>query len=380
MRWPWMAAITVAVTAVHGWIIWGPWQWLPAPDLQPLATPSSVEVALLPPPAPPAPQAVADAPPPPPRAKPQPKPKAQPVQPRPPQVPPPPAPTAPSPALPLAPGNAATAQPSATEAVPPPEADAPLAVSAEPPAPPPAVTPAAGHPAPDTLQVRNAQGQAHTWALPTDGSALSQNMELRFKVHGFVKGMEYHANATLTWQARGDSYTAHQSISAFLLGSLEQRSQGHIGPQGLQPVRFEDRRLTKRRYVDFVWERGHALFEPVRDPAPIGTGTQDRLSVFLQLASMLNALPSLREKGTQIDIPTMGSRRLQTWSFQVEDVETLDLPAGPTHSLRLQRLPQPGDDEHAQIWLAPELGFVPVRIRMQEGNGDHLDLTLKSSQ
>lgn len=390
MRWPSIAAITVAVTAVHGWVMLDPWQWMQGPRIAPLAMPTSVEVALLLPPAPPPPPRPSSPQPPTAAAKPV---SAPAKAPRPPKPQPPRAPklaaAVPQPVAPVTPL-------AETEFAPPP-AVPPTSASAEPipvaPSEPqdesapaadstpalPAITPAA-HPAPDTLQVLNAQGQPYRLVLPTDGSTLSQNMELRFQVHGFVKGMEYHAHAVLQWQTQGNSYSAYQSISAFLLGSLEQRSEGHIGPQGLQPVRFEDSRLTKRRHVDFVWERGHALFEPVRDPAPIGAGTQDRLSVFLQLASMLNAIPSLREAGTQIAIPTMGSRRLQTWQFQVQAFETLDLPAGSIQSLRLQRLPQPGDEEQTDIWLAPDMGFVPVRIRMQERNGDHLDLTLKSSR
>lgn len=387
MRWPSIAAITVAVTAVHGWVIFDPWQWLQGPRIAPLAIPTSVEVALLPPPAPPPPPRPSSPQPPATAAKPISTPAKAP---RPPKPLPPRAPklaaAVPQPVTPLAetefaPPPATPPAGASAEPIPiaPTEPQDEAAPSAERPSSLPAIAPAA-HPAPDTLQVLNAQGQPHNLVLPTDGSALSQDMELRFQVHGFVKGMEYHAQAILQWQTQGNSYSAYQSISAFLLGSLEQRSRGHLSPQGLQPMRFEDRRLMKHRHVDFVWERGHALFEPVRDPAPIGTGTQDRLSVFLQLASMLNAVPSLRETGTQIAIPTMGSRRLQTWQFQVQAFEMLELPAGPTQSLRLQRLPQPGDEEQTDIWLAPDMGFVPVRIRMQERNGDHLDLTLKSSR
>ncbi|MBP9942310.1 MAG: hypothetical protein KBF33_13100, partial [Comamonas sp.] len=174
-----------------------------------------------------------------------------------------------------------------------------------------AMEPATAPPQPTgpSLQVRNAADMPVTMALPADGSALAQHMALRFTVEGFVKGMQYHASAQLQWQTDGHTYQARQSISAFLLGSLEQTSTGLLTPQGLQPLQFVDRRLAKRRTVNLDWSAQQALFEPERAPTPIGPGTQDRLSVFLQLAAMLQAMPDLRAPGTRIDIPTLGARR-----------------------------------------------------------------------
>lgn len=229
-----------------------------------------------------------------------------------------------------------------------------------------------------SLQVRNSAGAEVAVELPIDGSALSQSMLLRFKVHGFVKGMEYHANAELHWHTEGNRYHARQSISAFLLGSMEQTSSGHLTPHGLQPLQFTDRRFTKRRSVQFDWSAQQATFDPEREAAPIGVGAQDRLSVFLQLATMLQAMPELRTPGTRIDIPTLGAKRLQMWTFVVEHTEALALQGGRMPTLRLQRLPQAGDNEKALLWVNPAQGYVPVRIRMEERNGDVMDLSLKS--
>lgn len=227
------------------------------------------------------------------------------------------------------------------------------------------------------MQVHDAHGAPLEVAVPVDATEPHQEMLLRFKVQGWVKGMQYHAQAELAWQTEGDRYQARQSISAFLLGSMEQTSSGHLTAQGLQPVDFTDRRFAKRRSVHLDWPAQQATFDPARETVPIGPGTQDRLSVFLQLAALLQAMPDLRSPGTRIDIPTLGSRRLQMWTFVVEQEETLDLPAGSLATLRLQRLPQAGDTEKAQLWLNPAQGYVPARIHIEEGNGDVMDLSLK---
>jgi hypothetical protein len=373
--------VTVVVAAVHGWLIGAPgtWSHLQAQDFRPDPPPSldAIWVHL---PAPPPPAA--------------PTPSPAPAQPSPQHLktprkaavkPPPRAPEiAPTPAV-------ATAVPALAQASAPPETESPAEpldtaphthpgglladtstptlMAAEPNVAPRTVLP--------SLQVRNGDGSTVPLVLPTDGSALAQTMLLRFTVHGFVKGMEYHANAELAWRAENGHYQARQSISAFLLGSMEQTSTGLLTDQGLQPMQFTDRRFAKHRSVAFNWTAQQATFEPVRDAAPIGRGAQDRLSVFLQLASMLHSMPTLRVAGTRIDIPTLGSRRLQMWRFVVEQEETLSLPGGPTSALRLQRLPQPGDEDAAVLWLAPEQGYVPVQIRLQERNGDVMDLSLK---
>nr|WP_174862345.1 hypothetical protein [Comamonas jiangduensis] len=119
-----------------------------------------------------------------------------------------------------------------------------------------------------------------TLALPSDGSTLAQHKLLRFQVAGFVKGMQYHAQAELEWHIDGNRYQARQRISAFLLGSMEQTSQGLLTPLGLQPMEFTDRRFAKKRSVTLDWEVQQASFTPLQPATPIGPGTQDRLSVF----------------------------------------------------------------------------------------------------
>ena len=46
---------------------------------------------------------------------------------------------------------------------------------------------------------------------------------------------------------------------------------------------------------------------------------------------------------------------------------------------KLLRLPRRDYDQKAELWLAPDLGYVPVRIRLTQANGDFADLRLSSS-
>jgi hypothetical protein len=113
-------------------------------------------------------------------------------------------------------------------------------------------------------------------------------------------------------------------------------------------------------------------------PAVIAPGTQDRLSVFLQLSALFSAAPQRFGVGTRISIPTVSARAADTWTFTVEGEETLDLPIGTLQAVQLQRLPRRDYDQKAQVWLAPELNYLPSRIRITQANGDFAELSLRS--
>jgi hypothetical protein len=67
---------------------------------------------------------------------------------------------------------------------------------------------------------------------------------------------------------------------------------------------------------------------------------------------------------------------VEEWTLTVEGRETLELPAGTTHTVKLQRLPRREFDQKVEIWLEPARGHLPVRIRLTDPNGDVADQQL----
>jgi hypothetical protein len=201
---------------------------------------------------------------------------------------------------------------------------------------------------------------------------------LDFEVQGQAKRLQYSASAELVWQHDGQQYQARQEIRVLFLGSRAQTSVGEITPLGLQPRRFGDRsRSEKAAHFDFA--QGQVTFSANSPSARIAPGAQDRLSVFLQLSAMLAAAPAAYPVGTRIQVPTVSSRAADLWTFTIGDTETLDLPLGPVRAVALERLPVRDYDQKAQVWLAPELDYLPVRIRITQTNGDYAELNLRSS-
>lgn len=364
--------LTVVVGAAHWWLLndlpWGQTTAkAPTTDTAPVFDTRSI--------APP--------PPPPPPPKPAPAPKPRPPAPAPQPAPPPaPAPVpepvaAPEPtpdAMPEPAGNnaAAGAAPVPAEAAP---STTPASADDEDDEDSASSPPGNANAPPQGISLRAAPGQPRQTDLAYQAPPAQQ---LVFQVQGQVKGFSYSASARLRWQPQGPSYQASQEISAFLLGTRSQASRGQITASGLQPDRFEDRARKKLRAASMDWVAGLARFEPEAPLARIAPGTQDRLSVFLQLAGLLAAAPQRYPAGAEITLPTASTKAVEPWTFQMHGAEPLELPGGALDTLRLERLPRNGRDQKAELWLAPALGYLPVRIRLSESNGDYADLRLQS--
>jgi hypothetical protein len=201
---------------------------------------------------------------------------------------------------------------------------------------------------------------------------------LEFDVNGQARKFTYSASAELLWQHDGSRYEARQEVSAFLMGSRAQRSVGAVTAHGLQPERFSDKSRSERA-AHFDHAKGRVTFSANTPAAAVGPGAQDRLSVFIQLGALLAADPGRFVPGTQITLTTVSVRSADRWTFTVEGPETLNLPAGPTQTLKLQRLPRKDYDQKAELWVAPALNYLPVRIQLTQANGDFADLRLRSS-
>jgi hypothetical protein len=204
------------------------------------------------------------------------------------------------------------------------------------------------------------------------GSAL-----LSYQVSGRARGFELSASAEIDWQQDGQRYQARMVISSFLLPGRTQTSVGEIGPDGLSPRRFSERTRGEQA-AHFQPEIGRIVFSANSPPAPWQPGAQDRLSLPFQLSAMIAAEPARFAPGAQVSILTASARSAEPWVFAVMDSQPLDLPIGPKNALRLRREPRHPYDQAVEIWFAPALGHLPVRILLSQGNGDVFDQRLSN--
>jgi Protein of unknown function (DUF3108) len=202
---------------------------------------------------------------------------------------------------------------------------------------------------------------------------------LKYQVQGQAKGFNYWASAELNWQQDGKDYEARLEVSAFLLGSRVQVSKGTLGAEGLMPTRFGDKTRSELA-AHFQRDKGIISFSANSPDAPLLKGAQDRLSVVLQLSTLLAADPTRFPTGTMLSFQTVSQREAEIWQFLVEKEEMLQLPFGDISAIKLNRQPRREFDQHIELWFAPTLGYLPVRLRITNANGDMVDQLLSKAE
>ncbi len=303
---------------------------------------------------------------------------------------PPAPPAAPAPRAKIQPLPPAVLVPTVAVVAPPPVQDVAPAHEAVPqePAPPPevAIEPATESTAADisatntddTLLAAATPGKPRTSAptpqLPP--AQLPASTRLLYDVTGQVKGIGYRAEGTLNWTLTDGRYDARMEMRVPLLGSRSQSSVGRVGPGGLMPERFADKSRSEKA-AHFETEKQRITFSNNAPEAPLQPGAQDRLSLFLQLAGLLQARPQAYTTGQTVDMQVAGTGDAPLWRFEVGAESTLSLPAGEFKVRRLVRLPRKEFDSTVEMWLAPSLGHLPVRLRVTQSSGDVADQQLR---
>ena len=107
---------------------------------------------------------------------------------------------------------------------------------------------------------------------------------------------------------------------------------------------------------------------------------QDRLSVFIQLGALLAGNPGAFPPGTTISQATVGPRDADLWKVTVAGEETLRVLGEEVKTLLLTRPPGQQYDTQVELWYAPSMGFLPVRIRLTQPSGDFADMQLRATE
>ena len=210
---------------------------------------------------------------------------------------------------------------------------------------------------------------------PVTAMALPASARLDYRMTGSAKGLTYHAKGELLWQNAGVSYQASMTVKALFIGSRTMSSTGQVGDQGLAPSRFADKSKNEVA-AHFEPDKGQISFSANTPTVPWVQGAQDRVSVFLQLGGMLAGNPAAFPAGSSMSTLTVGPRGADNWTFRVDGEEILSLPFGELATLKVSRQPRREYDQKVEIWYAPALGYLPVRNRITQANGDFVDQEL----
>jgi hypothetical protein len=210
---------------------------------------------------------------------------------------------------------------------------------------------------------------------------------LTYTLVGNYRG-EVHGNARVQWVRLGERYQVHLDVTvgpsfAPLMGRT-MTSDGELGDAGLVPRRYDEAtklpfQSPRRVTMAFTPETVTLGNGSVR-PAP--PGVQDTASQFVHLTWLFTTQPQLLRVGNQVEVPLALPRRVDRWVYEVVTEERLATPVGAldTFHLKPRRIEErPRGELSAEVWFAPSLQYLPVRIRIRQDAETYIDLMMDAA-
>jgi hypothetical protein len=195
---------------------------------------------------------------------------------------------------------------------------------------------------------------------------------------GQFRGGPLYGSAQVQWQRADATYQTRMTLDISLAGTRVLTSQGEVTPNGLLPRVFEETRGSRRRGVrlgerQIVLDDGRGVARP--------DGVQDTASQFVELGYRFASGRDRLEVGRTVDLWLARPGGVDLWTYDVVEREVLRTPRhGDVQAWRLR--PRPIDKARgnitAEIWFAPALQYLPVRIRVSMGDEAFVDLRVET--
>lgn len=201
---------------------------------------------------------------------------------------------------------------------------------------------------------------------------------LSYLLTGHYRG-PLNGSAQVEWLRQGRDYQVHLDVDLGLI-SRRMSSQGRLTPEGIAPQRYDEETklvlMDPRRARVLFLGADVQLAHGAREPVP--AGAQDSASQFVQLTWLFLTGREPLLAGHAVRFPLVLPRRQYAWQYDVVGEETLDTPMGPIATWHLKPArTAAGGDLLAEVWLAPSLQYLPVRILIRQDAETHIDLVLK---
>ena len=210
---------------------------------------------------------------------------------------------------------------------------------------------------------------------------------INVKITGQFRGA-VHGSGKVTWQRQAEKYQAQVALS-FGIGGLTMTSQGAVTPDGLNPLIFEENIVGRLRSAHFEPEAitigsGKRILRAGL-PGGLGTGSfQDSASQFVELAWRFATGRATLAPGSTVTYWLGRPEGLYQYIYDISGPEPMQLAKfGTVNTWHLTPRPIPGlkkDAIYGEIWIAPSLQYLPVKIRMRNAEGVYLDLLVDSME
>ncbi len=204
---------------------------------------------------------------------------------------------------------------------------------------------------------------------------------LTYTLTGMYRNGPLYGKASVEWRRSGTHYQVQFDIHVSPFFDQHMFSDGQITDLGLSPTHYDESFevplvAPRVRRIDFS-----------EDEVTLANGnrviklpqTQDGASQFVQFVWMFAQRPELLRPGNVVEIPLALNSNLRRWHYQVVGLETLELAFGRLDAVHLRPLldgPRRPNEYPFEIWTAPTLQYLPVRILVPIDDKNFADLSL----
>jgi hypothetical protein len=196
---------------------------------------------------------------------------------------------------------------------------------------------------------------------------------LNYRLAGQFRSGNLHGSARVQWLRQDNRYETRVDIDVTLLASLVLTSQGEVSAQGLLPKAYEELRRSGPRGVR-LGDETITLADGRGVPRP--PGVQDTASQFVELSHRFATGQEVLEVGRSISFWMARPGGVDLWTYDIVERELLQTPQlGAVEAFHLKPRPiaRPRGNITAELWFAPSLQYLPVRVRVNMGDA-YVDL------
>lgn len=185
--------------------------------------------------------------------------------------------------------------------------------------------------------------------------------------------------AHVQWQRDGTRYQVRLDVTIRIVVPLTQTltSQGEVTPAGLIPRVYEEMRTGGKRRLTQLGDEVVVLEKGTTVPRP--PGVQDTASQFVELAQRFSTGKDVLAVGRTVKVWLARPGGVDEWTYDVTERQVLSLPLMgdvETFHLKPRPLANPRGNITAEMWFAPSLQYLPVKIKVIMGTEAWLDLVV----
>lgn len=209
----------------------------------------------------------------------------------------------------------------------------------------------------------NTEASLDTWPVDT---------RLSYRLSGWYRG-ELTGTARVQWLRQKERYETRVDLDLGILG-MQFLSQGEVAGDSLAPRAYQESRPNRTRVVQLgpenvVLNDGRTVAKP--------PGVQDTASQFVELSHRFSTGRESLVVGGRTSVWLARPGGVDLWTYDIVSRDMLSTPQlGLVDAFHLKPRPIPDarGNIYAEIWLAPALQYLPVRIRITQPPDSFVDI------